>query len=302
MTFDRTNAHQSPLADMLLTSLPMVAEVTIADAFITVRKTDEEDEEDMELAKQSFLNKSDEADAEAPFTASQQSENHDSSGSAADPKAHYHPPPESSVGEQQPPSNDPDDIHQRIRNLGKTDEDGITELDEETLRKLVRNATWDELRMTVCALITDHLYTGSPHINLDAPHPHQDTLPQEGDSEVVLAIKELIAGSLRPLVQQDGGDLRLERFDAEVGILSIEMLGACKSCKSSKTTLKDMIERTLQHWIPEVKEVVEYKPGKIRGGGPGAAAAGGGIAMADNASAANVAQSCAVSPPRARSA
>ncbi|PIY72889.1 MAG: hypothetical protein COY86_09675, partial [Rhodobacterales bacterium CG_4_10_14_0_8_um_filter_70_9] len=57
-------------------------------------------------------------------------------------------------------------------------------------------------------------------------------------------------------VQQDGGDIRLVRFEpldipevaqaegAQVtkGRVWVEMLGACKSCKSSKTTLKDLIE------------------------------------------------------------
>lgn len=186
---------------------------------------------------------------------------------------------------------------------------------------------WTDLQLQISAILTDHMYSRKPHVTPDAPHPHADTLPKAGDSEALLAIKELIAGTIRPLVQEDGGDLRLVKFEpitadearrvaaanrgmpyeasttnssqssssataaageddgscarAELpaavvassssaagggggevepfqsGRLHIEMLGACKSCKSSKTTLKDMIERTLQHWVPEVAEVVE---------------------------------------------
>ena len=181
----------------------------------------------------------------------------------------------------------------------------VSESDEAKYRIAAHGAlSWGELQFTVSALLMDHLFTGAPHITPGAPHPHPDTLPAEGDSEVMLVIKELVSDVIRPLVQQDGGDIRLVKFEpisaeteqspsssspapaaAQVGDIAtpvegkvadststalvaaggnvkgrvwVEMLGACKSCKSSKTTLKDLIERTIQHWVPEVHEVVEF--------------------------------------------
>ncbi|CAD2217815.1 hypothetical protein AGDE_01529 [Angomonas deanei] len=72
-------------------------------------------------------------------------------------------------------------------------------------------------------------------------------------------IKELIHTTIRPQLQDDGGDIRFCRFVADGGVMEVEMLGACRTCKSSKTTLVDLIERTTRHWIPEVKEVKQVE-------------------------------------------
>lgn len=117
---------------------------------------------------------------------------------------------------------------------------------------------WNELVDLVCAAISDHFVSGKVALTLDAPHPYNDTLPQEGDSEMILCIKELISETVRPEVKRDGGDIRFIKFDDTTGIVWIELLGACKTCGSSETTLKNLIERTLQHWIPEVNGVAEY--------------------------------------------
>ena len=86
-----------------------------------------------------------------------------------------------------------------------------------------------------------------------------DTRVLATDSEVVQCIKELIKEQVRPMVQRDGGDVRFLHFNDKSGIVSLTMLGACRSCPSSKNTLKDGIERVMQHFLPEVKEVVEVK-------------------------------------------
>jgi len=109
--------------------------------------------------------------------------------------------------------------------------------------------------MAVSAVITDHFYSGNPHVALDAPHPHQDTLPAEGDSDVVASLKELLATQIRPELQKDGGDVRFLEFRDSDGVVVIELLGSCKSCRSAPSTLQDLIERTIKHWIPEVSSV-----------------------------------------------
>lgn len=82
-----------------------------------------------------------------------------------------------------------------------------------------------------------------------------DTDPQPGDDEVVLAVKELLATRIRPMVNGDGGNVRYVGIDD--GTVYVMLEGACKSCPSSGATLKNGIERMLMHWIPEVVEVLE---------------------------------------------
>lgn len=117
---------------------------------------------------------------------------------------------------------------------------------------------WFDLQFPITGAITDHLHFAEVAVDLSAPHPYADTLPSEGDSEVISSIKELISEHLRPLLQSDGGDLRFVGFFPEQGsIIRVEMLGSCKTCKKSDTTLKDLIERTIRHFIPEVLGVEE---------------------------------------------
>ncbi|CCW59973.1 unnamed protein product [Phytomonas sp. EM1] len=82
---------------------------------------------------------------------------------------------------------------------------------------------------------------------------------KETDSEVLQCIKELLRGQVRPMVQRDGGDVKLLNFNEETGVVSLAMLGACRNCPSSENTLKDGIERVMRHFLPEVTEVVEAK-------------------------------------------
>jgi NFU1 iron-sulfur cluster scaffold homolog, mitochondrial len=82
-----------------------------------------------------------------------------------------------------------------------------------------------------------------------------DTEPKAYDDDVVLAIKELIKERIRPMVKQDGGNVRYVGMDD--GTVFVMLEGACKTCPSSGATLKNGIERMLMHWIPEVAECVE---------------------------------------------
>ena len=82
---------------------------------------------------------------------------------------------------------------------------------------------------------------------------------REGDSEVLQCIKELLREQVRPMVQRDGGDVKLLSFNEKTGVVSLAMLGACRTCPSSQNTLKDGIERVMKHFLPEVSEVIEAK-------------------------------------------
>ena len=90
--------------------------------------------------------------------------------------------------------------------------------------------------------------------------PHDTLSHKEGDSEVMQCIKELLRERVRPMVQSDGGDLQLRGFDDASGTLEVSLLGACKSCPSSDNTLQDGIARLVQHFVPEVRRVVQTVP------------------------------------------
>lgn len=61
---------------------------------------------------------------------------------------------------------------------------------------------------------------------------------------------------IRPGLQSDGGDAELVDVDAESGVATIRMVGACGGCPMSTMTLKMGIERTIRATVPEIREVV----------------------------------------------
>ena len=60
---------------------------------------------------------------------------------------------------------------------------------------------------------------------------------------------------IRPAVQADGGDIFLRGVDADSGVVTVELVGACVSCPSSTVTLKAGVERILKDRVPGVTEV-----------------------------------------------
>ena len=61
---------------------------------------------------------------------------------------------------------------------------------------------------------------------------------------------------MRPSVQADGGDLVLVRADLDLGIVEVQLRGACSSCAISSTTLQGGVERILTSRLPWITEVI----------------------------------------------
>lgn len=119
---------------------------------------------------------------------------------------------------------------------------------------------WAILRPEVVELLDKFLSDGGdPVITKELlQEDHQDSLAaHEDDSEVVSMIKELIETRIRPAIQDDGGDIEYKAFDEETGTVFLKLQGACKSCSLSEDTLKSGIEGMLQHYIEEVRDVVQ---------------------------------------------
>ena len=95
-----------------------------------------------------------------------------------------------------------------------------------------------------------------PDLNEDGSEQiEQDAELADEDSEIVLMIKELLEEKVRPMAQDDGGDVIFRGFDANNGIVNVQLVGSCSGCPSSTVTLKNGVENMLRHYIPEVKRV-----------------------------------------------
>jgi Fe-S cluster biogenesis protein NfuA len=65
---------------------------------------------------------------------------------------------------------------------------------------------------------------------------------------------EEVLGTIRPRLQADGGDVQLVEVSDE-GVVSVQLVGACRGCPGATMTLKMGIERILKQQIPHVKRV-----------------------------------------------
>jgi Fe-S cluster biogenesis protein NfuA len=58
---------------------------------------------------------------------------------------------------------------------------------------------------------------------------------------------------IRPAIQMDGGDIRLESVSD--GKVTVSLLGVCETCPISPVTLKQGVERILRDRVPGITEV-----------------------------------------------
>ncbi len=114
---------------------------------------------------------------------------------------------------------------------------------------------WQQLKPILLTALMDFFLTGLPVINQTPAlqDVSEGADGEEGDSEIVSTIKQLLDTRVRPAVAQDGGDIVFHGY--EDGVVSLTMRGACAGCPSSTATLKHGIENLLKHFIPEVNEV-----------------------------------------------
>lgn len=116
--------------------------------------------------------------------------------------------------------------------------------------------TWDDIDGDVFAAITEYASSGQTSAIDASASVADDIAPHATDTDVVGAIKEVIAARVRPFIMRDGGSIRFLGFDEASGRVFVQLLGACVSCPSSTVTLKSGIERNLMYFVPEVTEVV----------------------------------------------
>ena len=112
---------------------------------------------------------------------------------------------------------------------------------------------WGDIKPLLIDIICDY-FTKNLEIFDEKPEA-EDTKISDNDSESVALIKEIIATRVRPVVQEDGGDIKFISFDLDSGTVFVAMKGSCSGCPSSSVTLKSGIEKMLIHYVAEVKLV-----------------------------------------------
>lgn len=80
-------------------------------------------------------------------------------------------------------------------------------------------------------------------------------LTEDAKDERMKALVSVIE-LIRPVVQQDGGDLALVRADVDSGLVEVQLQGSCSSCAVSSTTLQAGVSRILRDRLPWITEVV----------------------------------------------
>jgi Fe-S cluster biogenesis protein NfuA len=82
-----------------------------------------------------------------------------------------------------------------------------------------------------------------------------ELLSDEARADRLSALRAVIE-LMRPVVQQDGGDLQLMKADVETGVVEVQLQGSCSSCAVSSTTLQAGVSRILRDRLPWVTEVI----------------------------------------------
>jgi Fe-S cluster biogenesis protein NfuA len=117
------------------------------------------------------------------------------------------------------------------------------------------DTNWAHIKPAILGVIMEHFLSGKPVITEGTPERDDsgEEFFDEGDSETVEVIKELLATRVRPAVAMDGGDITFKGF--KEGVVFLHMQGACSGCPSSTATLKSGIENLLRHFVPGVEAV-----------------------------------------------
>lgn len=114
---------------------------------------------------------------------------------------------------------------------------------------------WAHIKPAILGVIMDHFVSERPILTDAQAHaaPGGEEFFDQGDSETVEVIKELLDTRVRPAVAMDGGDIIFKGY--KQGTVYLHMQGACSGCPSSTATLKNGIENLLRHFVPGVETV-----------------------------------------------
>jgi len=114
-----------------------------------------------------------------------------------------------------------------------------------------QEADWTVVRTDVLKAVMDHFLAGDPVLLDDTEAAPAEIIEDDGaDPAVVAEIRELIETRIRPTAAQGGGDVVYRGY--KDGTVLLELSGSANS-------LMDGIGNMLQHYIPEVRGVSDYR-------------------------------------------
>ncbi len=111
------------------------------------------------------------------------------------------------------------------------------------------DVAWHIVKPVVLGAIMDHFVAGDP-VLVDGDGANGADDAEIEDDEVSAQLRELIDTRIRPTAQQSGGDVAFRGF--EDGVVLLEMEGSAFS-------LLDGIANMLRHYVPKVRDVVDYR-------------------------------------------
>ncbi|KAK7603964.1 hypothetical protein V9T40_004237 [Parthenolecanium corni] len=124
-----------------------------------------------------------------------------------------------------------------------------------TVTKTDEDVEWKLLKPEIFATLMDFFATNLPVITGTVDSTEEESV--ENEDETVQMIKELLNTRIRPIVQEDGGDIVFVSY--EDGVVKLKMQGSCTNCPSSVVTLKSGVQNMLQFYVPEIKAVEQIE-------------------------------------------
>eukprot|EP00397_Hematodinium_sp_SG-2012_P025739 GEMP01026913.1.p1 GENE.GEMP01026913.1~~GEMP01026913.1.p1 ORF type:complete len:222 (+),score=29.55 GEMP01026913.1:38-703(+) len=121
------------------------------------------------------------------------------------------------------------------------------------------SASWDHIKPNVELVVSQFFAAQIPPINPTAIEYYDTQKPvaiefDPSDEPIEKQIEELLMTRVQPFVQQDGGDI--EFLEYKDNVVYIKMQGACAGCPKSNITLNFQIKNLVQHFFPDVVDVV----------------------------------------------
>lgn len=74
-----------------------------------------------------------------------------------------------------------------------------------------------------------------------------------GNATLEQKVKSII-DQIRPYLQEDGGDVDFVELTSD-NVVKVKLQGACGTCPHAKMTLKNGVEQTIKHYLPEIDHV-----------------------------------------------
>jgi Fe-S cluster biogenesis protein NfuA len=118
------------------------------------------------------------------------------------------------------------------------------------------NVSWMLVEPNITLVMSQFFAAGLQAVKQSAIEREEKAVIDAEPGSLEAQIQELLEDRVRPFVQQDGGDVSFHSFDSTDGTLYLAMHGACSGCPKSNVTLQVGIRNMMQHFIPEVKDVL----------------------------------------------